>query len=186
MSILKFASAALLGSLLVSGCGLFPRSHPEKWEVNESVHSLQELCDYPKEFFTVWFKAEKLKISSTTSSPTQDKIGSIGSCSYKLDDGSEFPQYLGNNVLERHSEDAKPTESKGRPGRTLTIDGVPVSETHLPNPSFVDDTTRHYLKLTATIDGWDGELEFNVDNDSDPKIEAGAQVVVKMIRALKG
>jgi hypothetical protein len=167
-------------ALLLSGCGLLPDTHTEQSTVVESNHTLQELCDFPKKFFSTRYDAPDLVISIDATRPMSAKIGGGNGCSYQTPGRKE---YLGNVSLFRVDEDATPTP-ENRPSRILRVDGVAVAETSQPIPEYLDPATaRPYYELAATIGEWEGRLEFK--NGDEQGTQAGARVLIDMIRALK-
>jgi hypothetical protein len=168
-------------TVLLPGCGLVPHPHPEKWAVPSSNHTLQELCDFPKQFFTTRYNAANLVISLAATMPMTEKIGTSNGCSYHTPERD----YLGYVFFSRIVEDSTSSTTENFPARVVTVDGVAVSEIVETVPSNLDpSTTRPSFKLTASIDGWKGELGF--EEGDEKGTQAGAPVLVNMIRILKG
>ncbi|WP_157172324.1 hypothetical protein [Nocardia pneumoniae] len=168
-------------TLLMSGCSLSPNPDTEQHTSKSSDHSLQELCDFPKQFFSARYNTRELEVSLGATRPMTEKIGGGNGCFYDTPDG----EFVGYASLFRADLDATPPTTKNSLVRALTVDGVTVTETVEPISEPLDPaTTRPRYKLTASIGGWDGELEFK--NGDDQGTRDGAQVLVNMIRALKG
>jgi hypothetical protein len=180
MNLLKVAAISVL-TIFLPGCGLLPRTHPDKYTVSSSNHTLQELCDFPKQFFTTRYNATKLEASVTATRPLTEKIGTGNGCSYQTPERD----YLGYVFLSRIVEDSTYSTEENFPARVITVDGVAVSEIVEPVPAPLDpSTTLPSFMLTASIDGWKGELGF--EQGDEKGTQAGAPVLVNMIRALKG
>ncbi|WP_330229432.1 hypothetical protein OHA40_25715 [Nocardia sp. NBC_00508] len=177
----KISIVAVL-ALLLTGCGVLPRTDTERQTLQLSNHTIQELCDFPKQFFSARYNAPNLEVSVTATKPMNDKIAAGNGCGYHTPGRKE---YLGDVFLHRIFEDTTSPTIENRPARVLKVDGVAVTETVEPIPDYLDPATaRPYFELTANIDGWEGTLEFK--NGDDQGTQAGAQVLVNMIRALKG
>ncbi|MEV6140366.1 hypothetical protein AB0L63_30860 [Nocardia sp. NPDC051990] len=171
--------ALLAGVLTISGCGFI-----RPVDLGESTHTMQELCDFPKPFFAKQFNATNLKTSSVTSTPMSKKIGLGESCFY------ETPtEYLGYVALR---QEPKQSAVEGRLARHISVDGASVDQYVDPIPTNRNHrTTQPSYTLTATIDGWYGELHYNLGNDAGTQagaetLQAGAETLVGMVRALKG
>ncbi|MFE7742884.1 hypothetical protein [Nocardia sp. NPDC057455] len=168
-------------ALLLSGCGLLPGTDTEQSTVVESNHTLQELCDFAKKFFSTRYDAPELVVSIDATRPMSAKIGGGNGCSYQTPGRKE---YLGNVSLFRVHEAATAPTSENRPSRILRVDDVAVAEIVQPIPEYLDPATaRPYYELTATIGKWEGRLEFK--NGDEQGTQAGARVLIDMIRALK-
>ncbi|MFI6776019.1 hypothetical protein [Nocardia sp. NPDC050412] len=165
-------------AILLAGCGLSTRTHPEDPTAHLSVHTLQELCDFPKQFFSTRYNATSLKVGLGATKPMTDKIDGGNGCDYRNPEG----KYLGYISLFEGATDSK---THYPASRVVTVDGVAVSEVVEPLDSFKDPaTSRPSYKLTARIDGWEGELEFAGGDEQGT--QAAAPVLVNMIRTLKG
>ncbi|MGV9719157.1 hypothetical protein [Nocardia beijingensis] len=175
----KLASIAAL-ALLLPACSLLPQTHPERWTTVESNHTIQELCDFPKQFFASRYDAPNLIVSVIATKPITDKIGTGNGCGYDTPRG----EYLGYVSMLRMHDDETPSKPDGVPVRTLAVGGVVVAQYVEPVPEPLDPaTTRPRFKLAASVDGWEGTLEFK--NGDDQGAQTGAQMLIDMIRALK-
>ncbi|WP_433600795.1 hypothetical protein ACQPXH_02970 [Nocardia sp. CA-135953] len=169
-------------TLLLSSCGLLPKSHTDSpSEIKTSSHTLQELCDYPKQFYAAKYHAENLGVGVIATKPLTEQIGTGNGCDYHSADSN----YLGYIFLD--APPAAPSNSHAESGtpRILMVDGISVTDTPLTQPAlppFRNDPAQYAL-LSATIDGWRGEFEL-VGRD-EQTIQAGAETLVQMIRALK-
>ncbi|WP_191093825.1 hypothetical protein [Nocardia colli] len=182
--------------VLVSGCGLFPRPQPEKYEYPDNNHTIQALCDSTRQFFAIQSGTDDLKTSvGVGGKALTDKIGSGNGCTYEKNDGSTSPSSLGYVSLfgvafEGSTLIGPPSPTTNYPTKVLTTDGVPVKAATEPLPKGGDPaSTRLDVELVATIDGWKGELHFRATEDQtsrdDRLVQTGAQALVNMIRALK-
>jgi hypothetical protein len=188
------ATSAL--AILLSGCDLLPRTHPETHEIPTSNHTIQELCDSAKHFFDNRAGTDNLKISPGTGGKAlTDKIDVGNGCFYEKADGSAW-RHLGVVSLFRifASDDTlsePPSTTRAYPAKFLTVDGVTVKVATRPLYEGDDPaTTPLKIDLIADIDGWKGELHFYGTGDrttrDDQLIREGAQALVNMIRTLKG
>ncbi|BDT96780.1 hypothetical protein IFM12275_67560 [Nocardia sputorum] len=180
MKLPELITVAALTALL-SGCDLLPRTDTDQWVAVESSHSIQELCDYPKKFFAGRYETADLKVSVDVTKPMSEKIGGGNGCSYHKSERD----YVGYISLVHLADSTTPANQVEHPARTLTIDGIRVVEVVKPIPDYADPaTTRPWFELIAEIDGWEGKLGFK--NGDEQGTQAGARVLVDMIRALKG
>ncbi|MFF3221163.1 hypothetical protein ACFYV7_00055 [Nocardia suismassiliense] len=181
-------------AVLLSGCGLLSRTDPERYEIPTSNHTILELCDSAKQFFAILAGTENLKTSPGVGGKAlTDKIDGGNGCFYEKNNGSARPSHLGHVSLFRviddeHTLSTPPPTNENYPTRVLTVDGVSVKVVTEPLPKDSDPaTTRLTVDLAARIDGWDGELHFRTtEGQTTPDAQAGAQVLVDMVRALKG
>ncbi|MGW4717469.1 hypothetical protein [Nocardia sp. NPDC004260] len=168
-------------SLVLSGCSLLSHSDHDKSSAVESNHTLQELCDFPKNFFSTRYGTSNLEITVDATRPMSTKIGGGNGCSYQTPGRKE---YLGNVSLFYMNSGTSSSIPKQPPSHVLQVGGVAVTEVVEPIPDYLDPTTaRPYYKLTASIDGWEGQIEFK--NGDDEGALLGAQVLVDMIHTLK-
>ncbi|MBF6335986.1 hypothetical protein IU450_08815 [Nocardia abscessus] len=183
-------------TVLLSGCDLPPRTHPETHKIAISNHTIQELCDSTKQFFANRAGTEKLKVSPGTGGKAlTDEIGGGNGCFYDKDDGSAVP-FIGSVSLFRiivsgNTLSEPPPTTPYYPAKVLTADGVAVKVATRPLYEGEDlANTPLVIDLTANIDGWKGELHFYGTGDrttrDDQLIQEGAQTLVNMIRTLKG
>ncbi|MFE9577300.1 hypothetical protein ACFYO1_13000 [Nocardia sp. NPDC006044] len=181
---------------LVSGCGLFPRTHPEKYDYPDNTHTIQALCDTTRQFFATRAGTDNLKTSvGVGGKALSDKIGSGNGCVFEKNDGSTPPSSLGYVSLFGVSFGGStatepPSTATNYPTKVLTVDGVQVKAATEPPPKGGDPaTTPLDVELVATIDGWKGELHFRATEDQtsrdDRLIQTGARALVDMIRVLK-
>ncbi|WP_433661036.1 hypothetical protein ACQPW1_01820 [Nocardia sp. CA-128927] len=195
MNLRKLLVISVLAALL-SGCGLLTRDHPGGDEIPPSNHTIGELCNSTKQFFATRAGTESLKVSPGAGGKVlTDKIGGGNGCFYEMADGSAWPN-LGYVSLFRivdgdHTLSQPPPTNENYPTKVLTVDGVNVKVVTEPLPKGGDPATALLtVDLTATIDGWKGELHFRATEDQttrdDQLTRAGAQTLVDMIRALKG
>ncbi|MEU6184928.1 hypothetical protein [Nocardia sp. NPDC047038] len=167
--------------MLLSGCGLLPHTHPEKEITPESSHSIQELCDFPRQFFATRYDANKIEVSVDATKPMTEKISFGNGCSYRTSDQN----YLGYVSLLHSADAITSPQQVEHSSRTLTVDGVRVTEIAKPIPDYADPATaRPWFELIADIDGWEGKLGFK--NGDDQGTQVGARLLVDMIRKLKG
>lgn len=167
----------LTGSSVValSSCSLLPNSitHREP----ESTHTMQDLCNFPKEFVTNTFHAQKLEVrpEGPGSPPMDRKLGHGDLC---------WLTNVSPVVVTAVGMDYSRTPEHSNPGttRTWTIDGVPVQEVPSDQHSSTS-TAGPSITLKATIDRWTGTFIFNSDNEST--IKAAAEMLVNMVRTLK-
>ncbi|MGO4648805.1 hypothetical protein AB4305_28195 [Nocardia sp. 2YAB30] len=181
MNLLKFTPAALL-ILFISGCGILPKTHTDAPGPQRSNHTIQELCDFPKQFFADRFHAENLRVGVIATKPMTEKIDIGNGCDYHTVDGD---YYLGYIFLDPPPAVTTSPPTGTAPPRTLTVDGISViaiAQDRPALPPFANDPIP-YVSLTATIDGWWGELKLS--GHDDQTAQAGAQVLVNMIRAMK-
>ncbi|MGQ4614745.1 hypothetical protein [Nocardia sp. R7R-8] len=180
----------------LSACGVLSRTHPEKYEIPVSNHTIQELCDFTKQFFATRAGTENLNIAPGTGGKAlTDKIDGGNGCSYEKADGSAWP-YLGYVSLFRvtasgNTLSISPATTENYPTKVLTVDGATVEVATEPLPKGGDHaTTLLNVDLVATIDGWKGELHFRATEDQttrdDQATREGAQALVNMICTLKG
>lgn len=187
------ATSAL--TVLLAGCDL-PRSYPELTEIPTSNHTIQELCDSTKQFFANRVGTEKLKVSPGTGGKAlTDEIDGGNGCFYEKDDGSAWPHIgyvsLFRVVVSGNTLSESPSTAENYSTKVVTVDGVTVKVATEPLPKGGDHaTTLLDVDLTATIDGWEGELHFKATEDQttrdDQLIRQGGQALVNMIRTLKG
>ncbi|MFI9509425.1 hypothetical protein [Nocardia sp. NPDC052566] len=175
---MKFASLAML-AVSLSGCSLFSHGETGKSAVPESQRTLHELCDFPKQFYITRFNATELKVSPAQGKSLTEKIGNFNECSYRNGDS----KYLGYVYISYRIAGETPTVSKYPPSRILTVDGVPVTQVIEPLPPTWEPSAPPPIQLSAADDGVDGQLRFY--SSDDETIQAGAKVLVNMIRTLK-
>ncbi|MFG1792820.1 hypothetical protein [Nocardia sp. NPDC049149] len=185
-------------SVLLCGCGLLSRPHPEQHAIPTSNHTIQELCDATRHFYATRAGTENLKISPGAGGKAlTDKIDTGNGCFYETEDPSASPSHLGYVSLFRIIVSGNPPlstpapASESYPTRTITVDGVTVKVATEPMPKGGESaTTLLDAYLTASIDGWEGELLFKGTEKEtardDQTTRAAAQGLVKMIRTLKG
>lgn len=178
----------LVSVTLLSGCRSPGTNSPaDKSEVRQSNHTIQELCDFPKKFYTDQFRVDKLQVEVIATKPVTEKIGAGNGCDYHPAD-SDY-EYLGYISLDAPSATWSPSSTPSPtatfPARVLVVDGISIIATPSPAKTVPPGTTTsaQYVLLTATIDGWRGEFEF-IGRD-DRTTETGARVLVGMIRSLK-
>lgn len=171
-----------MSALIISGCG-FIRS-PKPVDLGESIHTLQELCDFPKPFFSKQFNAANLETSLSLSMPMSSKIGVGNVCSYDTQmEGRQVS--LGDVALWQERDTATLSTVKGTPARHISVGGESVAQYVNPIPVDQDpDTARPSYTLAVSIDGWAGELGF--ERGDGAGAQAGAETLVRMVRALKG
>lgn len=170
--------------VFASACGTDSPSAPPAPGAGESAHTLQELCDFPKQFFSEQFNAADVEATLVATKPLTEKIGTANGCSYRKS-VQEGGGYLGHTLLRLVTSSSSPSSAGGQPDRTVTVDGVAVLRTADAVPDYQDAATaRPAYTLTARIDGWEGTLGF--EGGDERGTQAGAQVLVRMIRALKG
>ncbi|MFD0361981.1 hypothetical protein ACFQZZ_11060 [Nocardia sp. GCM10030253] len=183
--------------LMLSSCDLVPHADPEKYKVRTSDHTLQQLCDYPRKFFATRYADTALEVEPGLKKPLTDKIGTGNDCSYYLRERDQPDRrYIGSALLFRivdsdHTLSTPPPANENYPTKVLTVDGMTVKVVTEPLPKGADPaTTLLDVDLTASLDGWEGELHFKETDDQttrdDQPTRAGAQVLVDMIRTLKG
>ncbi|MBF6165678.1 hypothetical protein IU486_12950 [Streptomyces gardneri] len=188
------ATSAL--ALLLSGCDLLPRTHPETYEVPTSNHTIQELCDATKQFFTIRAGTDNLKISPGAGGKAlTDEIGGGNGCFYEKADGSAW-RHLGlvslfRIIVSGNTLSEPPSTTGNYPAEFLTVNGVTVKVVTEPLPKGANPaTTLLEIELTASIDGWEGALHFYGTRDrttpDDQPTREGAHALVNMIRTLKG
>ncbi|WP_039799455.1 hypothetical protein [Nocardia araoensis] len=184
-------------AVLLSACDSFSRTHPDKYEIPTSSHTIQELCDSVKQFFVTRSGAENLKVSAGAGGKAlADKIGTGNGCVYEKADGSAWPSSPGYVSLFRvttsgNTLSTPPAPTENYPTEVLTVNGASVKVATEPLPKGGDHaTTLLDVDLTTTVDGWKGELHFRATEDQmtrdDRLTREGAQVLVDMIRDLKG
>ncbi|WP_280253618.1 hypothetical protein [Nocardia abscessus] len=184
-------------TVLLSACDLFSPTHPDRYQIPTSDHSIQELCDSTKQFFVTRAGAENLKVSAGAGGKAlTDKIDTGNGCFYEKADGSAWPSSPGYVSLFRvvasgSTLPESPSTTKNYPTKVVTADGVTVKVATEPLPKGGDHaSTLLDVDLTATIDGWEGELHFRATEDQttrdDQLIREGAQALVNMIRTMKG
>ncbi|WP_141717286.1 hypothetical protein [Nocardia altamirensis] len=185
-------------AVLISGCGLLPRTQPERHAIPTSNHTIQELCDSTRHFFATRAGTENLKISAGAGGKAlTDKIDTGNGCFYETGDPSASPSHLGYVSLFRIIVSDNPplstpaSASENYPTRVITVDGVTVKVATEPMPKGGESaTTLLDVYLTASIDGWEGELLFKGTEKEtvrdDQTTRAAAQALVNMIRTLKG
>ncbi|WP_157107589.1 hypothetical protein [Nocardia amikacinitolerans] len=168
-------------TLVLTGCQFTPTSQPVELYLNE--HTLQELCDYPRQFF-----ANRYHVSDLTAKPAQSKsmnsqIDAFAGCFYEKS-ATEGGKQLGHVLLHQENNETKSIPDNSRVQR-LTVDGVTVIEIVEPLGDLQDpNTARPAYTLQASIDGWRGELRFTAGDEQGA--QAGAPILVGMIRTLKG
>ncbi len=184
-------------SALVSACDLFSHAHPDKYQIPTSSHTIQELCDSTKQFFVTRAGAENLKVSPGAGGKAlTDEVGTGNGCFYEEADGSAWPSFHGYVSLFRvivsgNTLSESPSTAENYSTKVVTVDGATVEVATEPLPKGGDHaTTLLDVDLTATIDGWEGELHFKATEDQttrdDQLIREGGQALVNMIRTLKG
>ncbi|MEU5758760.1 hypothetical protein [Nocardia sp. NPDC047648] len=183
-------------AVLLSACNLFPRTHPDRYEIPTSNHTIQELCDSTEQFFVTRAGAENLKVSAGAGGKAlTDEIGTGNGCFYEKADGSAWPSPLGYvslfRVVSGNTLSESPSTTENYPTEVMTVDGVTVKVAVEPLPKGGDHaTTLLDVNLLATVDGWKGELRFRATEDQttrdDKSTREGAQALVNMIRTLKG
>ncbi|MEV6557151.1 hypothetical protein AB0M22_15630 [Nocardia sp. NPDC051756] len=166
--------------LALAGCGQESTQNPAQPYSND--HTVQELCDFPKQFFLEHYDLSELVAKSARSKPIDSAIGDSAKCVY--DNPSASIPNFGYALLSPETDSSKAVPAGART-RDLAIDGVTVTEIELPLDGSQDPNTadRVYI-LRATIDGWEGNISFK-GGDQEAR-RAGAPVLVKMIQALKG
>ncbi|NKY26469.1 hypothetical protein [Nocardia gamkensis] len=194
MNLRKLLAISVL-VVMLSACDLFSRTKPERYEIPTSSHTIQDLCDSTKQFFVTRAGTENLKISPGAGGKAlTDEIGGGNGCAYEKADGSAWP-YLGYVSLFRvtsgNTLSTPPATAENYPAKVRTVDGATVKVATEPLPKGGDHaTTLLDVDLTATIDGWKGELHFRATEDQttrdDKPTREGAQALVHMIRTLKG
>ncbi|MGY1895743.1 hypothetical protein [Nocardia gipuzkoensis] len=182
-------------AVLLSACDLFSPTHPDRYQIPASDHTIQELCDSTKQFFVTRAGTENLKIGPGAGGKAlTDTIGGGNGCSYEKADGSPWT-YLGYvslfRVIVSGNTLSTPSATTNYPTKFVTADGVTVKVATEPLPKGGDHaSTLLDVDLTATIDGWEGELHFRATEDQttrdDQLIREGAQALVNMIRTMKG
>ncbi|WP_433627181.1 hypothetical protein [Nocardia sp. CA-120079] len=142
---------------------------------------LQELCDFPKQFYAAKYHEENLRVGVIATKPLTEKIGAANGCDYNTVDSV----YLGYIFLYAPPAVTPSAAAGSGTPRTLMVDGVSVTDTPESQPALPPFTNAptQYALLSATIDGWRGEFEL-VGRD-EQTIQAGAETLVQMIRALK-
>ncbi|MFI9631737.1 hypothetical protein ACIHAX_03500 [Nocardia sp. NPDC051929] len=192
----KLLAISALGVLL-SACDLFSHTHPDKYEIPTSSHTIQELCDSAKQFFVTRAGAENLQVSAGAGGKSlTDKIGTGNGCVYEKADGSAWPSALGYISLFRvtvsgNTLSTPPASTDNYPTKVLTVNGASVKVATEPLPKGGDHaTTLLDVDLTTTVDGWKGELQFRATEAQttrdDQLTREGAQVLIDTIRALRG
>ncbi|MFI9405836.1 hypothetical protein [Nocardia sp. NPDC052316] len=180
-------------TLMLSSCGLTPRDTDEQ-KIRSSDHTLQQLCDHPRAFFATRYPGAALEVEPGLKKPLTDKIGTGNDCSYFMREPERADRrYIGSALLFRVIDEDR-TLSKPRstnenyPTKDLAVDGVSVKVITEPLPKGADPaTTLLSVDLATTVDGWDGELHFRATEDRTARDgQAGAQVLVDMVRTLKG
>ncbi|MGY4100311.1 hypothetical protein ACW2Q0_12265 [Nocardia sp. R16R-3T] len=169
-------------AIVLSGCGILPKSHTESTsEIQLSSHTIQELCDFPKQFYATNFHAENLRVAVIATKPMTEKIDIGNGCDYHSAD----EEYLGYIFLDGPPAPTPSLAAGSGTPRTLMVDDVTVTDTpqiQQALPPFTNAPTQ-YAMLSATIDGWRGE--FKILRQDEKTIQAGAETLVHMIRALK-
>lgn len=170
----------LAGMLTLCGCRLVPIPHPV--QLYTSDHTIQELCDFPKQFFLKHYNLAELAVKPARSRPIASKIDYSAECQY--DNPDNFVPSFGYVIISPETEYSKRIP-EGSAVRTMTVDGVVVTEIELPLGERQDpNIAQHVYVLKATIDGWEGDLSFK--GGDEQARSAGAPVLVDMIRKLKG
>ncbi|GAA1600878.1 hypothetical protein GCM10009764_25970 [Nocardia ninae] len=178
---------------MLSSCDLSPHD-PDEQKIRSSDHTLQQLCDIPRKFFATRYADAALEVEPGLKKPLTDKIGTGNDCSYFVRERDRPDRrYIGSALLFRiidgdHTLSKPSPTNENYPTRVLTVDGVSVKVVTEPLPKEADPaTTRLSVDLAATIDGWDGELHFRTtEGQTTPDAQAGAQVLVDLVRELKG
>ncbi|KAA8887894.1 hypothetical protein F3087_12400 [Nocardia colli] len=175
MNVVRSAGMAAVAICLAS-CGTQSNSPADPSTAPVNTHSLQELCDSPKQFFATEFHADNLKIGTVTGTPLSERIGQNNQCTYHTADD----KYLGYLYLDAPT--GAPAPSAPPIPTRLTVDGVAVTETPEPLPTYLESRFTP-LRLSATIDGWKGQFYFL--GGEDPTIQAAARVLVNTVKTLK-
>jgi hypothetical protein len=164
-----------LSVAVLSGCSLLPNSTTHREP--ESTHTMQDLCDFPKQFLATEFHVRSVTVQPVGADqpPMSRKLGYDSLCDLNNAD----PAFAGSVGMAFSSTPVPPN-----PGttRTWTIDGVSVQEIPLPRSSS-DPGKYPYIGLEATIDKWTGTFGF--PGGEEPTIKAAAAMLVNMIRTLK-
>ncbi len=164
---------------LAAGCGLNHNGGESPSATSGSGHTIQELCDFPKQFYATQFNADNLEVSVVATKPMTALISGGNACGYHTADNN-----FRGTISLAHSDDAPGPSAAGSPSvTTRTVDGISITETPVALPPGWTSTEPH-LTLSAVIDEWRGEFTFW--GRDEPTIQAGAQTLVSMIRALKG
>lgn len=166
--------------LVLAGCG--QESTQNTVQPYSNGHTIQELCNFPEQFFLKHYNLSDLVAKPARSKLMESTIGDSAECLY--DNPAVSIPNFGYALLSPETDNSKavPTGARTRP---LVIDGVAVTEIELPLDGDQDPNTadRVYI-LKAVIDGWEGNLSFK-GGDQEARL-AGAPVLVKMIQTLKG
>ncbi|WP_157129264.1 hypothetical protein [Nocardia amamiensis] len=170
-----------VGILALTGCQFTPTSQPV--ELYLSGHTVQELCDFPRQFFVNRYNVSDLTVKPAQSKSMSSKIEAFAGCFYENSAAAGGNQ-LGHVLLHQERKESQSIPENSRV-RILTVDGVTVTEIVEPLGELQDpNAARRAYTLQATIDGWRGELRFTAGDEQGA--QAGAPVLVGMVRALKG
>ncbi len=179
MKLGKVLTAALAIALL-SGCDA--PSDPTSGVAAPTVspRPAGELCEFPKSFFATYLGLTGLDASPIFVRSESEKVGPIGTgktCGFTA--GNVAP--VATITLEHQRADSAGTSTGSEPSRVLVVDGVSVSRALEPAPPYEDSGAR--VRMSATIDGWYGELSYK--GGDERTVQAGAAMLVDMIRTLK-
>ena len=178
---LAYGLAAVVLVVVASGCGPGANNSSDSGAGTTSHHTLQELCDGPKQFYKTEFNADNLSVSLAATHPMTDEIGGGNACDYETigHDTSER-NYLGQISLI-HSTDAPGHAAEQSQMKTIVVDNTAINES-VPVDTGDTTTTEPHITLSKTVNGWHGEFTFW--GRDDQTIAAGGKVLLNMMRTL--
>ncbi|MBH0780697.1 hypothetical protein [Nocardia bovistercoris] len=171
---------AALAAALLSGCEAPSDTPSEGAAPTASPRSVRELCEFPKSFFATYLGLTGLEGTPIFVRSEAEKAGPIGTgktCGFTA--GSPAP--VATITLEYQRADRSSASTGSEPARVLVVNGVSVSRVLEPAPSYENSGAR--VRMSATVDGWYGELSYK--GGDERALQAGAAMLVDMIRTLK-
>lgn len=182
-SAVRGAYIALLSApVFLAGCSFSLVA--ESPDPGYSERSVREMCDFPVPFLSGHFKLASFEIDDLPNKTLDDPIEAGNVCSYDTPAGQDR-EHLSRVALWRVSDTLDLSEAEGIPTRRVEIDGATVIVHIGPMPGTSDPQLTHpSYTLNVVIDGWGGELAFKRGDDASA--QAGAEMLVRMVRALKG
>ncbi|WP_157121587.1 hypothetical protein [Nocardia miyunensis] len=178
---LAYISTAAALAVIASGCGHRVNSESDPVANITSSHTLQELCDIPKQFYKNEFNADNPSVSLAAGHPMTDKIEGGNACDYEiLGHDTSDRNYLGQISLV-HSTEATGDTTENSVTKTIVVDNTVIDES-IPVDTGEFTTTEPHVTLSITVKGWHGKFTFW--GRDDQTIAAGGKVLLNMMRTL--
>ncbi|MCX0270565.1 hypothetical protein NLM24_07575 [Nocardia zapadnayensis] len=155
-----FAATAIISIALIPACGLIGNS--KSTSVTESDHAIRDQCDRTLKFFKDYLGITDVSIGYESINP-EDKIGRGATCTVRK---ASLVGVGGTRISAMLSPDSEPPAIKGDPNY--------IAQSGYDEKVWLNQS-QGSVRIYTTVNGWQGSLDFNVDQINNVSITSGEQ-----------